>query len=238
MHKFLIRRSVYVLLLLGLTGCASFHSNSMPQYYPYRHLSSQQLLQRGQVALNKHHYSKATTYFQAMDALYPFGLDTQQGQLDSIEAYYKDGSFVLALAAADRYTRLYPRDRHADYAYYMKGVIALNMGGTWLQRKFHSDPSLRDPSTLRQALADFLVLQQAYPHSKYSPKAKEQVVQIRGLLAKRLLFIARFYQKKKAYVAVINRCQELISKYPHTDEVKPAKQLMQQASRYLGLAKR
>lgn len=48
---------------------------------------------------------------------YLFGVNSQQAQLDLAYGYFKNDESVSALAACDRFMKLYPDNRHADYAY-------------------------------------------------------------------------------------------------------------------------
>ena len=61
-------------------------------------------------------------HFEGLDALFPLTDNAEQSQLDLIYAYYMSGDAASAAASAERFTHLYPRSEHVDYAYYMKGI--------------------------------------------------------------------------------------------------------------------
>src|SRR5690606_2658253 len=135
-----------IVLSLLFAGCASTTTAEK-----FKGQTAEQIFDGGEQALAKGKYSKAIEYFEGLDTLYPFGPYAQKAQLDIIFAYYKNGDYASALAAADRYIRLYPRDDHVDYAYYMRGIINYGRDDNWLQEKWGSDPAARDLTYKRQA---------------------------------------------------------------------------------------
>src|SRR3990167_1953556 len=105
-------------MLLGLVGCAS---DDVDQYAPFRNQPPQKILDAGEKALADDDYSTAIADLEAMDAVHPFGPYSEQARLDIIYAYYKHDDTDAAIAATERYIRLYPSSAHVDYAYYMRG---------------------------------------------------------------------------------------------------------------------
>ena len=55
-------------------------------------------------------------------------------------------------------------------------------------------------------------------------------------LAEHEMHVARYYMKRSAYVAAINRCKYVIENYPQTTSVEPALVTMISAYDLLGLA--
>ena len=229
----LMKKMVIVLVcLLWLIGCAN--KNQDP-YAEFRQQTASVIFNGGERALAKGNYSNAVKHFKALDAIYPFGPFSQQGQLDIIYAYYKNDDDASAITAADRYTRLYPRDEHVDYAYYMRGVIGFSEGLSWLQKLAGTDLAPRDISTLRQSFSSFATLVQTFPDSEYSSDALFRMAYIRNLMARREIQTARFYMQHQAYVAAANRATYVVQHFEGSPEVIQALAIMVRAYQLLGL---
>ena len=52
----------------------------------------------------------------------------EQAQLEIAYAYYKYDEPDLAIAAADRFIKIYPRHENVDYAWYLKGLVNYSRG--------------------------------------------------------------------------------------------------------------
>lgn len=215
--------------LILLAGC-----KTTEPYSEYKSRSDQQIFEQAENHLARGNSEVAIKDFEALDVLYPFGEYSQQGQLDIIYAYYKHGDTDEALAAADRYIRLYPRADNVDYAYYMKGLINLGPEEGWMERWLRAEKSLLDVSGLEQAFTDFNVLIERFPHSKYVPDARKRMLYIRNLLAQHQLELAKYYLKRKVYVAAANRASEVVDHYPGAPAVVPALGVMVEAYHALG----
>lgn len=221
-----------LLALMWLAGCTKTEQDP---YKSYRKYSSTELFERGQKALVKKHYEDATHNLEAIDALYPFSPYAEQAQLELIYAYYMNGDPASAVTAADRYVRIYPRSPHVDYAYYMRGIVSLSQGLTWLQRRVGMNPGSRDLDNLQQAYKSFASLLDQYPQSQYAYDARLRMNYIRNMMAQRELTIAEFYYERQAYVAAANRAAAIVQHYPGASANEAALVLMVRSYKELGL---
>lgn len=229
-----MKKIVWLLpLLFLLTACAKSGSD----LDHYKNYTAKQIFDGGEHLLAKGEYADAVKHFEALDALYPFGPYAQQGQLDSIYAYYEKKDDAEAIAAADRYIRLYPRGPHADYAYYMKGLISYRQGFTWLQRSLGVDPAPRDLTDKRQSFLAFSQVVNFFPNSPYAQDSALRMHYIRNVIARHNLEIARFYYKRKAYVASANRAAFVVQHFEGAPAVVPALAVMVKSYRKLHLNK-
>ena len=223
------------LYLYILTGCAGKY---IDPYQTYRGRDSVALFTAGERALAKKYYTEAIKNFEALDAIYPFSLHAQKAQLDIIYAYYKNKDITSAIAAADRYIRLYPRGFHIDYAYYMRGIINFSLGLSWIQQLAGVNLAPRDVSTLQKSYKDFATFVAMLPHSPYVPDALERMKYIQNLVAQREIMIAQFYLKQRAYVAAANRAAYVVKNFQGlSEEVIQGLVIMVQAYRALNLLK-
>ena len=61
-------------------------------------------------------WPKAIKYLEKLEARYPYGRFAQQAQLEVAYCHCKDGERASAIAAADRFIKLYPNHANVDYA--------------------------------------------------------------------------------------------------------------------------
>lgn len=227
-----MRKLGIIVLLVGLVGCA--HKEPLTAEL-YKGQDAAQIFKKGETALVKADYPEAIRHFEALDALYPFSEFEEQAQRDIIYAYYKSPDYASAGAAAVRYIHLYPRSKHVDYAYYMKGMSNFNQDRGLIQRYVDVDLSKRDPGMSKQAFADFSELIRRFPESPYAPDARNRMVYLRNLLAQQELNAAEFYFQQGSYVAAINRVNYILSSYQRAPQVIPGLGIMVRSYQALGL---
>lgn len=223
-----------VLFAFVLAGCSNAITDDLK---PYRGQTAAQIFNHAELNLAKHNYSDAAKGFQALNALYPFGPYARQAQLDIIYAYYKSDDTVSAEVAADRYIRLYPRGKDVVYAYYMRGLLNYKDTGTWLQRKFHQDPAKRADIDKRKAYMAFDQIVQLYPHSVYAKSAVVYMRAIRNMVARKQIYVAEFYLKRKAYIAAANRAADVVRHFNRTPSVVDALEILVESYHALHLNK-
>ena len=180
-------------------------------------------------AVDAGNYEKAIKIYEALEARFPFGPDSAQTQLDIAYAYYKSQDPESAIAAADRFIKTNPRNPHVDYAYYLKGLVNYNRDIGFIQRFVPTDASQRDPGNARNAYDIFAELVRKFPDSRYVEDSKKRMVALKNNLAMHEVHIARYYMKRRAYVAAANRAAQVIEKYQRTTAVPYALLVMQEA---------
>jgi outer membrane protein assembly factor BamD len=243
----LIFKQVFLIFCLSfaLTGCETLKSltgsGSAGAEKPdeYKGWNAKQFYTDAKEAMQKGNYQKAIQLYEALESRYPFGEYSAQTQLDLAYAYYKNEENESAAAAIDRFIKLNPRSEHIDYAYYLKGLISYNRNMTFLNRFIPTDVTQRDTGNSVEALNIFLELERRFPNSKYLPDARKRVMALRNLIAMHEVKIARFYLKRKAYVAAVNRASAVVKEYQNTAAIPAAVpyalQVMQEAYTKLGM---
>lgn len=186
-------------------------------------------------AMQSGNYDKAIKLYEALESRFPFGEYAIQTQLDIAYAYHKNADAEAAIAAADRFIKINPRNPNVDYAYYLKGLVNYNRGFGFIDRYLPTDSSQRDTNNAKESLNIFQELIRRFPNSKYVPDAKQRMVSLRNNLAMHEVHIARYYLKRKAYVAAISRCNYVMQEYQKTPAVPQALQIMQEAYTAMGL---
>jgi outer membrane protein assembly factor BamD len=198
--------------------------------------SANKLYSEAKSAMNDGAYDKAIKYFEKLEARFPFGRYAQQAQLEVAYAYFRQNEVASTIAACDRFIRLHPNHPNVDYAYYLKGLANFNedlglMGYVTLQ-----DLTERDPKAARDSFDAFKVLVSKYPESKYAPDATARMKYLVNAMASHEVHVARYYMKREAYVAAVNRAQTAVKTYPDAPANEEALFIMIKAYDALGMA--
>ena len=185
--------------------------------------------------MRRGNYDMAVEKFEQLVARYPFGVHAIESQLRIIYGHYKAQQPESAVAAADRFIRMHPRDENVAYALYMRGVARESMDGGGPGRFFGVNQVLRDPEPRRRAFLDYQELVERFPESEYVADARERKDALREHLAAYELYITDFYLERGAYLAAAGRARTVMSDYPGTSAVGEAMTRLAQAYRGLGL---
>lgn len=78
-------------------------------------------------------------------------------------------------------------------------------------------------------------LLQRYPNSPYAEDSQKRMVALKNRLANYDLATADFYLRREAWVAAINRSQELQKAYPDTEAARKSLTIQLEAYKQLGL---
>ena len=227
---------VIFLLLVTLSSCKHWWGgNDDDDDNPFSGLSAQQLYQEGDKALSKKQYTDAIKRYEALDTMYPFNDYAEQAQINLIYAYFKKEDYPSTAATAERFIHLYPRAKHVDYAYYMKGLANFHQVRGTLANMLPMDVSWRDPGTQSQAYSDFATLIQKFPNSRYKPNSLQHMIYLRNMYAQRELNTAIYYYERKMYVAAEERASYLIKTYPQAQSAEMALSILYHANMKLGL---
>ena len=217
--KLIYKISLAVLGILLLSSCVSDKD-------PYANMSEQQIFESGQMSLRDEHFNKAVSAYEAQEAKYPYGPYARQEQLNIIYAYYKDGDYPSAEAAAQRYIHLNPEGRYVDYAYYMKAMSVFARAHHFLENYLPIDPALHNITPSIEAFNDFNRVVRDYPQSHYAADARLHMVYIRNGIARNNLKVANYYYSRRAYVAALNRARIVVFKFQGAPTVPDALLMM------------
>lgn len=184
--------------------------------------------------LNNGNYDRAIRYYQRLIARFPFGLYTEQAQLELAYAQYRGKKHDEALSTLDRFLKTYPTHSKADYAQYLRGIVNFYREGHFLGRYVDLDAADRDLNATRQSFTDFAKLVRDYPDSRYAADARQRMIYLRNTLARHEIKVAGYYLRRHAYVATINRCKYVLENYQQAPESGDALALMVEAYERLG----
>lgn len=219
-----------IFIIFSLAGCVSNKD-------PYANMSEAQIFQSGQIALQKHHFDTAVAAYEAQEAKYPYGPYAHQEQLNIIYAYYQNGDYPSAQAAAQRYIHLNPQGRYVDYAYYMKAMSIFARDRGFLENYFPIDPALRNLAPIIEAFNNFARVVKEFPSSPYVTDARLHMVYIRNAIARNNYKAAKYYYSRHAYVAALNRAHSVVFKFQGAPTVPDALVMMYRCYEKLDLDK-
>jgi outer membrane protein assembly factor BamD len=159
----------------------------------------------------------------------------QQAQLDLAYAYWRSGERAQALAAIERFIKLNPSSPALDYALYLRGVINFNDDIGIMGSLAGQDLAERDSKASRDAYQAFRQLVTQFPDSAYAEDARLRMDYILNTLAQYELYVARYYFRRGAYVAAVNRAQQAVVDFDGAPATEEALYIMVQSYDRLGL---
>jgi outer membrane protein assembly factor BamD len=218
--------------VLLLAGCGLFSGKEDDETIGW---SAQRLYGEAKDAMAGKEWAKAIKYFEKLEARFPYGRFAQQAQLEVAYCQFKEGERASAVAAADRFIKLYPNHPNVDYAYYLKGLINFNELSGFLTFLTTPDMTDRDPKSSREAFEAFKEVVTRFPESKYAPDSAARMRYLVNALASHEVHVARYYMKRTAFVAAANRAQYAIQHYPQAPAVEEAVFILVKAYDALGM---
>jgi len=227
----LVAVAVLLLPLLLLSACGLFPDKSDPT----RDWSAARLYKEAKDELNSNNYEQAIKYYESLEARFPYGAYSQQAQIESAYAYFKQGEAASAVAAIDRFLKLHPSHPNTDYAYYLKGLVHFNEDLGLFGKFSGQDITERDPKAARDSFDAFKELAQRFPDSKYTPDAVARMKYLVNALASSEVHVARWYMRRGAYIAAANRAQYALRNYPEAPAIEEALFVMVKAYDALGM---
>jgi len=151
---------------------------------------------------------KARLYFRQVIDSFPKSFYAQQAKLAIADTYFKkgdEGSMILAASEYREFIQLFPYSPRAAYAQYQVGM-------TYYKKVLKPG---RDQTKTWQALAEFKKVITNFPLSEEAKLAQEKIKDCEERLAEHISEIGRFYYKRSAYEAAVNRLTEIITTFPN-----------------------
>lgn len=193
------------LLLLG--GCGSTSADKTET------LSPNTLYSEAKDEMANGQWERAILLLEKLEARAAGTPLAQQAQLDKAYAQYKTAETAQALATIERFVKLHPASPALDYALYLKGMVNFNDDMGLFSKYVRQDLAERDQKASKESFEAFKELVTRFPESRYTPDARQRMGYIVNSLARYEIFVARYYYKRGAYLAAINRAQQAITDY-------------------------
>ena len=118
-------------------------------------------------------------------------------------AYHKGTDLSNARLSAKRYLALYPDGPDAAFAQYMVGLSFFDA----------IVDVRRDQGSALHAVKAFQALNLRFPNNPYKELAEEKLKKSYSQLAGQEMSVGRYYMKREAYLAAINRFNIVVNEY-------------------------
>ena len=210
-------------------GCSSTPDDKTANWSPNK------IYAEAKDELNSGSYEKAVPLFEKLEGRAAGTPLAQQAQLEKAYAQYKAADPAQALATLDRFIKLHPASPALDYAIYMKGVINFNDDLGWFSFLTRQNLSERDQKAAKESFEAFKELVARFPESRYTPDARLRMNYIVNSLAESEVHVARYYYRRGAYLAAINRAQAALADYREVPALEEALYIMVKSYDALGM---
>lgn len=209
-----------VLLAVFLAACATSEKD------PTAGWTVEKILTEARDEMANLQFEKAAKLFERLESRAAGTTLAQQAQLEKAYAYYKNKDTALAISTLDRFIKIHPASPALDYALYLRGVVNFNEDTGFLDFIAKQDMADRDQKAAKESFDAFKELVTRFPDSKYSEDARQRMGYMVNTLARSELNVARYYHKRGAYVAAINRLQAAIQDFQGAPAIKEALELL------------
>ncbi len=173
------------------------------------------LYKEAEEEIQSEHYLVALEKLRNVRNKFPYSKYAVEAQLRIADVYYFQELFPEAAASYESFRDLHPTHEKASYATYR---IAKSY--------FNDTPSniARDLVSAQKAVEAYQNFIKRYPAAAESPEAKDDVLKLKELLAKKELYIANFYYKRDYYDSAKPRYKKILDLYPDTSTAEEAKE--------------
>jgi outer membrane protein assembly factor BamD len=184
-----------------------------------------ELYNKGLEKLKDKQYKTAAKQFEEVERQHPYSGLATKATLMAAYAQYQRNGYTEAIAAAQRFITLHPGHKDAVYAYYL---VALCYYEQIMDVK-------RDQSVTENALTSLEEVSRRFPGTVYARDAEAKAMLARDHLAGKEMEVGRYYLRKRAYVASINRFRTVVEKYQTTSQTPEALYRLTEAYYALGV---
>lgn len=220
-------------MTMAVTGCQTFKKSQEKKAEKAKY-SESNYYQTALEDISKRRFNKASGALKELRIFYPAGQHAQQALLDLMYVQYQQHEFEEVISNAKKFINLYPRHPKVDYAYYVLGVA--NMSEASSGNLIPLDQSARDIAYYRLAFGAFAELIAKHPNSVYAPDSAQRMTFIYNQLAGHEIHVARWYIKRKAYVASARRAKWVFQHYPKSESIPEAIATLAYSYQQLGKA--
>ncbi len=214
---------------IALSGCSSTPVDKTSNWSPNK------IYAEAKDEANSGAYDKAVLLLEKLEGRAAGTPLAQQAQLDKAYAHYRAGEPAQAQATLDRFIKLHPASPAIDYALYLKGVINFNDDLGWFSSITLQNLSERDQKAAKESFEAFKELVARFPASRYTPDARLRMTYIVNSLAEYEVHVARYYYRRGAYLAAINRAQAALADYRDVPALEEALFIMVKSYEALGM---
>ena len=170
-------------------------------------MTAQEAYELGLRYLKNGSYTKALEQLNRVRTYYrddPYAL---KAELAIADVHFKKAEWDAARLAYEDFQRAHPRYRDLDYVVYQLGLTL-----------FKKAPlvAARDQTATREAVDEWTGFGPRFPESEWRDEVEKGLMDARNRLARKELLVARFYERRAAWAAVVGRTEALLRDYPQS----------------------
>ncbi len=154
----------------------------------------------------------ASRKFNEAELLYPQSEWASKSILMAAYAFYSQNYYDRSILELERFISKYPKHKNIDYAYFL---LAMNHYENIIDEKKDLEPLLLSKEKFEYIIKN-------YPTTDFAQDAEYKLGLIQDVLASKEMHIAKYYLKRKKWVAAINRFKTILSDYETTVYVEEA----------------
>ena len=199
------RKFIFFCVILFLAGCEVYRIPVDGKNAEEVYLEAENLLREGD-------FEDAGKKFRDVDTYFPCSSKASTAQIMSAYCSFRSGSYEDSIRELDVFLRYHPSHGMVPYSLYLKALSKYMM----------MSKVGRDSTQAKDAKKVFIELINRFPTSKYAKDSQKRIVILDDILAAHELVVGRYYQKKKSYLAAINRYNCVVSRFPNTKSAEEA----------------
>ena len=218
-----------ILLCAGLAGCDTTPRDETARWTPER------LYTEAREEASAGNLDRATRLYERLEGRAAGSVLAQQAQIERAYLLWRNGEKAQALSTLERFIKLHPTSPAVDYALYLQGLVNFNDNLGILGNLASQDLSERDQQASRDAYQSFKQLIEQHPQSSYAEDARLRMNYIVNSLAAYEVHVARYYYRRGAYIAAVNRAQQAVQEFQQSPSAEEALHIMVLSYDRLGL---
>ena len=196
----------FIFILLIFTSCSKdtvkksiINEKSLELQVREAYLEGKKELESGDVLF-------AAKKFNEAEILFPQSEWAPKSALMAAYAYYSQDYYGNAIAELERFIRIYPKNKNIDYAYYLLGL-------SYYEQIVDEK---KDLNSILKAKKTFEIINKKFPNTQYAIDAEFKIELVNDIIASKEMYIGRYYQSKKKWIAAINRFRAVVDDYSDT----------------------
>lgn len=186
-----------------------------------------ELYDKGIKELKDKNYKLAAKHYEEVIRQHPYSNYATRAHIMAAYAHYRGQAYEDAISSTNAFIQLYPANKHAPYAYYLKGLCYYNQISS----------VERDQKLTEAAEQVFKELIARFPFSEYARDAKLKLDLTREFIAGSHMEIGRFYQKQSLPIAALGRFRTVVQNYDQSTHTPEALYRLVEVNLNLGILK-
>tara|TARA_B100000579_G_C22794604_1_gene836402 strand:+ start:93 stop:935 length:843 start_codon:yes stop_codon:yes gene_type:complete len=169
----------------------------------------------------------AAKKFNEAEILFPQSDWAPKSALMAAYSYYTQDYYEDAIAELIRFTKVYPKHKNLDYAYYL-------LANSYYEQIVDEK---KDLQSILDAKKTFMIVMNNFPNTDYALDSEFKVDLINDILASKEMYIGRYYFEKKKWIPAIKRFRTVIDEFETTIYTEEALHRLVEIHYILGLEK-